>query len=159
MQNREAESRIDARLRELGIVLEPVPPLDMSPNRVIVARYGQLAFVSGVGPIGVTGTVGGELSVEEGYSAARTAAVYCLSRLRAEFESLDVIIGWVKVLGFVRSAPGFGRQPEVLNGFSDLIADVWGESGRAARSAIGTSELPLSMPIEVEAIIALRESA
>jgi enamine deaminase RidA (YjgF/YER057c/UK114 family) len=70
--------------------------------------------------------------------------------------SLDAIERWVKVLGFVRSAPGFGRQPEVVNGFSDLIVEVFGEAGRCARSAIGTSELPLNMPVEVEAVIVVR---
>jgi enamine deaminase RidA (YjgF/YER057c/UK114 family) len=147
---------IDGRLVELGLVLPDVPPLPMAPNRAVIATYGQLAFVSGVGPIGVTGIVGGDMSIEEGYAAARTAALYSLSRLRIELGSLDAIERWVKVLGFVRSAPGFGRQPDVLNGFSDLIVEIWGENGRAARSAIGTSELPVNMPVEVEAIVVLR---
>lgn len=148
--------KIDERLIDLGISLPDVPPLPMAPNRAVVANHGSLAFVSGVGPIGVTGVVGGDLSVEDGYRAARTAAMYCLSRLRAELGTLDVIEKWVKVLGFVRSAPGFDRQPEVVNGFSDLIVEIFGEAGRAARSAIGTSELPLNMPVEVEAVIVLR---
>jgi enamine deaminase RidA (YjgF/YER057c/UK114 family) len=147
---------IDSRLAELGITLPDVPPLPMAPNRCVIATYGQLAFVSGVGPIGMTGIVGGDMSIEEGYAAARTAALYSLRRLQIELGSLDEIERWVKVLGFVRSAPGFDRQPDVLNGFSDLIVEIWGENGRAARSAIGTSELPVNMPVEVEAVIALR---
>lgn len=146
----------EARLSELGIDLPDVPPLGMAPNRSLVCAYGPLTFVSGVGPIGVSGIVGADMSVEEGYAAARTAALYSLSRLRQSLGSLDVIERWVKVLGFVRSAPGFGRQPEVVNGFSDLIVEVFGEAGRCARSAIGTSELPLGMPVEVEAVIVVR---
>lgn len=147
---------VEERLAELGIDLPEVPPLGMEANRALVASYGQLTFVSGVGPIGVSGVVGADMSVEDAYAAARTAALYSLSRLRQSLGSLDRIDRWLKVLGFVRSAPGFGRQPEVVNGFSDLIVEVFGEAGRAARSAIGTSELPLGMPVEVEAIILLR---
>jgi enamine deaminase RidA (YjgF/YER057c/UK114 family) len=147
---------VDDTLTDLGIALPEVPPLPMAPNRAVVATYGSLAFVSGVGPIGVTGVVGGDMTIADGYQAARTSALYCLSRLRTELGTLNMIEKWVKVLGFVRSAPGFDRQPEVVNGFSDLIVEVFGEAGRAARSAIGTSELPLNMPIEVEAILVLR---
>jgi enamine deaminase RidA (YjgF/YER057c/UK114 family) len=147
---------IESRLSALGIVLPDVPPLPLSPNRVPLASYGQLGFVSGVGPIGLKGTLGGDMSIKEGYAAARIAALYSLSRLRIELGTLDAIERWVKVLGFVRSAPGFDRQPEVVNGFSDLIVEIWGDQGRAARSAIGTSELPLNMPVEVEAVVILR---
>ena len=147
---------VESRLSELGIELPEVPPLGMEANRSLVCAFGQLTFVSGVGPIGVTGVVGADMTVEEGYAAARTAALYSLSRLRQALGTLDAIERWVKVLGFVRSAPGFGRQPEVVNGFSDLIAELFGAAGRCARSAIGTSELPLGMPVEVEAVIVVR---
>ena len=147
---------VDDRLAELGIVLPEVPPLPMTANRVVVTTYNGLAFVSGVGPIGVKGLVGGDMSVDDAYQAARTAALYSLSRLREALGSLDPIDRWLKVLGFVRSAPGFERQPEVVNGFSDVIVEIFGDAGRCARSAIGTSELPLNMPVEVEAVIALR---
>jgi enamine deaminase RidA (YjgF/YER057c/UK114 family) len=146
---------VDNRLAELGIELPEVPPLSMTANRVVVTTYDGLAFVSGVGPIGVKGVVGGDMSVDDAYQAARTAALYSLSRLRKALGSLDSIDRWLKVLGFVRSAPGFDRQPEVVNGFSDLIVEIFGDAGRCARSAIGTSELPLNMPVEVEAVIAL----
>ncbi len=148
---------IGERLARLGIELGDVPPLGYAPNRAILTVHEGLAYVSGVGPIGQTGVVGGDLTVEEGYQAARTAARYCLRRIHDELGSLERIDRWVKVLGFIRSAPGFGEQPKVLNGFSDLIVSVWGERGRSARSAIGTSELPHNMPVEVEAIISLRE--
>lgn len=144
------------RLRALGIELPDVPPLPMAPNRAIITLHGGLGYVSGVGPIGVRGALGGDMSVEEGYAAARIAALFCLKRLEEALGDLDRIERWVKVLGFVRSAPGFDQQPSVLNGFSDLVVEIWGEAGRAARSAIGTSDLPLNMPVEVEAVIAVR---
>lgn len=151
------DAKIAGRLAELGIELDDLPPLGYAPNRAILTTHAGLAYVSGVGPIGQQGIVGGDLSIEEGYEAAKTAALYCLRRIQDEFGSLDRIDRWVKVLGFVRSAPGFDQQPRVLNGFSDLIVDVWGDRGRSARSAIGTSELPHNMPVEVEAIISLRD--
>lgn len=147
---------IQHRLDELGIALPEVPALPMTPNRAVVARHGSLAFVSGVGPIGSKGIVGRDMSIEDGYQAARTAGLYCLRRLQTELGSLDMIERWIKVLGFVRSAPGFDRQPDVVDGFSDLIVSIWGDAGRAARSAIGTSELPLNMPVEVEVILVLK---
>jgi enamine deaminase RidA (YjgF/YER057c/UK114 family) len=151
-----AGATVADRLRDLGIALPDVPPLPMAPNRAVVVLHGDLGYVSGVGPIGVRGALGGDMTVDEGYEAARTAALFCLKRLEEALGDLDRIERWVKVLGFVRSAPGFDQQPTVLNGFSDLIVSVWGDAGRAARSAIGTSDLPLNMPVEVEAIIAVR---
>lgn len=149
-------SEIAQRLASLGLVLSQVPPLGLTANRVIVTEFNDLAFVSGVGPIGQTGIVGADLTVEAGYAAARTAGLYCLSRLNEALGNLDRIHRWLKVLGFIRSAAGFDRQPEVLNGFSDLIVEIFGERGLCARSAIGVSELPLNMPLEVEVVIALR---
>lgn len=148
---------VRGRLAELGIELDDVPPLGYAPNRAILAVHAGLAYVSGVGPIGQQGIVGGDLSVEQGYEAARTAARYCLRRIEDELGSLDRVDRWIKVLGFIRSAPGFDQQPRVLNGFSDLVVEVWGERGQSARSAIGTSELPHNMPVEVEAIVSLRD--
>lgn len=147
---------IDERLAQLGIELSDVPPLGYAPNRAILTVHAGLAYVSGVGPIGQNGVVGADLTIDEGYEAARTAARYCLRRIQDELGSLERIDRWVKVLGFVRSAPGFDQQPRVLNGFSDLIVSVWGERGRSARSAIGTSDLPHQMPVEVEAIVSLK---
>lgn len=119
--------------------------------------HGGMAYLSGIGPVGTTGRAGAELSVEEGYAAARETALLALRRIVDAFGALDAVDRWVKVLGFVRSAPGFGQQPQVLNGFPDLVIEVYGEArGRCARSAIGTSELPASIPVEVEAVVALR---
>jgi enamine deaminase RidA (YjgF/YER057c/UK114 family) len=148
---------IAARLSELNLALPDVPPLPLQANRsTLVTHEGGLTFVSGIGPIGITGSVGGDMTTEEGYEAARLAGLYCLRRLEDALGDLDRIERWIKVLGFVRSAPGYGRQPEVLNGFSDLIVSIFGEAGRCARSAIGTSDLPLNMPVEVESIIVVR---
>lgn len=97
------------------------------------------------------------MSVEEGYAAARRTALFALRRIVDELGSLDAVERWVKVLVFVRSAPGFGDQPSVANGFSDLVLELWGEErGLAARSAIGVAELPAGIPVEVEATVALR---
>ena len=118
---------------------------------------GEVAYLSGIGPIGTTGVVGGDMPVEAGYEAARATALLALRRIVDAFGTLDAVVRWVKVLGFVRSAPGFGEQPAVINGFTDLIVEVYGpERGRCARSAIGVAELPMNIPVEVEAVLAVR---
>ena len=119
---------------------------------------GGHAYVSGHGPLDgsdvlMQGKVGQDLTVERGYEAARLTALSMLASLKAELGSLDRVAGWVKALGLVNCAPGFNGTPGVVNGFSDLIIDLWGESGRHARSAIGASELPFDMSVEVEAIV------
>ena len=109
-----------------------------------------------IGPIGQSGVVGADLDGRAGYAAARATALLVLRRIVDEFGELERVERWVKVLGFVRSAPGFGDQPAVVNGFSDLIVEVYGEErGLCARSAIGVSELPGGIPVEVEAVVAL----
>jgi enamine deaminase RidA (YjgF/YER057c/UK114 family) len=149
----------DARLIELGIVLPEIPPLPAGPQPMVepVLVQGSLAFVSGIGPIGTTGVVGGDLSVEEGQAAARATALLVFRRIVDAFGKLEAVERWVRVTGFVRSAPGFGQQPAVMNGFTQQVIDIYGpERGRCARSAIGTSELPMNIPVEVEVILALR---
>jgi enamine deaminase RidA (YjgF/YER057c/UK114 family) len=152
----------DARLRELGLTLPDVPanPPGFAPRPIApVVVVGQLAFFSGVAPIDLTGVVGADLDVDAGYEAARLVALMTLRRIVDNFGSLDAVERFVRVTGFVRSAPGFGNQPEVVNGFSDLIIEVYGpDRGRCARSAIGTSELPRNIPIEVESVVALRQA-
>ena len=146
----------DARLAELGLELPEFPTLPFRPKLAPVHVHLGLAYLSGVGPIGAAGVVGGDLSVEDGYEAARTTGLLALRRLVDEFGTLDVVERWVKVLGFVRSAPGFGDQPSVLNGFTDLMVSVFGEErGLCARSAIGVNELPAGIPVEVEATVAV----
>jgi enamine deaminase RidA (YjgF/YER057c/UK114 family) len=147
----------DARLAELGLELPPVPPLPFTPRLVPVLEHGGLAYLSGIGPVGHTGVVGDDLSVEAGYEAARLTALLALRRLVDAFGSLDRVERWVRVLGFVRSAPSFDDQPSVLNGFTDLVVEVFGaERGLCARSAIGVSALPAGIPVEVEAVVSVR---
>jgi enamine deaminase RidA (YjgF/YER057c/UK114 family) len=146
----------DERAASLGLEIPEIPELPFRPKLRPVLVHGGLAYISGIGPIGVAGRVGDDVSVEEGYAAARTTALYALRRILDELGSLDVVDRWVKVLGLVRSAPGFGDQPAVINGFTDLVVEVYGEErSLCARSAIGVAELPAGMPVEVEATVAL----
>jgi enamine deaminase RidA (YjgF/YER057c/UK114 family) len=147
----------DERLRELGIELPEIPRLTFVPRLRPVLVHDGLAYLSGIGPVGVAGRVGDDLTVEQGYEAARATALLALRRLVDELGELDRVGRWVKVLGFVRSAPGFADQPAVVNGFTETIVEVYGEErGLCARSAIGVSELPAGIPVEVEAAVALR---
>jgi YjgF/chorismate_mutase-like, putative endoribonuclease len=146
----------DERVAALGLEIPEIPELPFRPKLRPVLVHGGLAYLSGIGPIGVSGRVGEDMSVEDGYAAARTTALLALRRILDELGSLEAVDRWVKVLGLVRSAPGFGDQPAVVNGFSDLVVEVYGEErGLCARSAIGVAELPAGMPVEVEATVAL----
>jgi enamine deaminase RidA (YjgF/YER057c/UK114 family) len=148
---------VDERLVELGLVLPEPPGLPFAPRlRPVLVRDG-LGYVSGGGVFDVTGRVGDDVTVEQARDAARRTALYILRVLRDELGSLEAVERWVKVLGFVRSAPGFGEQPAVINGFTELVVEVYGEErGLCARSAIGVSELPAGIAVEVEAIVAVR---
>jgi enamine deaminase RidA (YjgF/YER057c/UK114 family) len=154
-------SRIETRLAELGLTLPPavkVPPGVMLPFR-FVRVLGDRALVSGHSPqapdgsvAGPFGKVGRELTVEQGCNAARLTALSMLGSLRRELGDLDRVVHWVRVFGMVNSAPGFDRQPAVINGFSDLILQLWGDdAGAHARSAVGMAELPFGIPVEIEA--------
>ena len=156
--------RIEAKLAELGLVLPaPLKPppgviLPFSPVRVA----GDRAYVSGHGPQNADGTsagpfgkVGAEVTLEQGYQAARQTAISMLGSLARELGDLDRITAWVRVFGMVNSAPGFASQPAVINGFSDLILELFGEAGAHARSAVGMAELPFDLPVEVEAEVAI----
>lgn len=146
----------DERARELGLEIPEFPALPFRPKLVPVRVHAGLAYLSGLGPIGRSGVVGADLSVEQGYEAARVTGLLALRRIIDELGELERVERWVKVLGFVRSAPGFGEQPAVINGFTDAIVEVYGEDrGLCARSAIGVSELPAGIPVEVEAVLAL----
>ena len=146
----------EGRLKELNIRL-PDPPEPVA-NFVPVVRSGNLLFLSGQGPTqdGVpvlTGKVGADLSEKEAYQAARLCILNSLAVVKAEVGDLGAVKRIVKLLGFVASAPGFARQPYIINGASDLLAEVFGERGRHARSALGTSELPFNIPVEIEMIV------
>ena len=153
---------IEDRLRALGLKLPA--PLAAPPGVRLpfdaVRVHGDLAYISGHGPFDgarplVAGRVGAEVTVEEAYEAARATALSMLASLKRELGDLDRVTAWIKALGFVRCAEGFDATPAAINGFSDLILEIWGEAGRHARSAIGAGQLPFGMPVEVEAVVAL----
>jgi enamine deaminase RidA (YjgF/YER057c/UK114 family) len=158
-------SRIEARLAELGLTLPPEvkPPAGVVLPFRFVRVLGDRAMVSGHSPQSADGSVAGpfgklgrELSVEQGYAAARSTALSMLGSLKRELGDLDRITHWLRVFGMVASAPGFDRQPAVINGFSDLILQLWGDdAGAHARSAVGMAELPFGIPVEVEAEVAI----
>ncbi|USG68226.1 RidA family protein [Brevibacillus ruminantium] len=148
-------SSVEHRLKELDIVLPPSqPPL---ANYVSCVRSGNLIFTSGAGcfvdgqPL-YTGRLGRDLSVEQGYEAAQVTALHLLSVIKAEIGSLDRVERIVKMLGLVSSADDFYEQPQVINGASDLLVQIFGEKGKHARSALGTSVLPMNLPVEIELI-------
>jgi enamine deaminase RidA (YjgF/YER057c/UK114 family) len=146
----------EARLAELGITL-PRAPRPMA-SYVTAARSGNLVFTAGHGPVQADGTVmlgkvGLDLDVDAGREAARLTALGLLATLRAELGSLDRITRIVKVLGMVNCPPDFGHQPEVINGCSDLLVEIFGDAGRHARSAVGMGSLPRGMAVEIELIV------
>jgi enamine deaminase RidA (YjgF/YER057c/UK114 family) len=146
---------IEARLTELGINL-PAPPAPAAAY-VPVVQTGNLVFVSGQGPVSegkpvFVGRLGRELDVAQGQAAARLAALNCLAQLKSYLGSLDRVQRVVKLLGFVACTDDFDQQPFVINGASELLEQVFGEKGRHARSAIGTNQLPFSIPVEIELI-------
>ena len=149
----------EARLKERNITL-PAQPTPMA-NYVSAVRTGALLFLSGHGPVrgkegkpSVTGKVGKELTLEQGYQAARDVGIALLSTTRAALGSLDKVKRVVKVLGMVNCAEDFGDQPKVMNGFSDLMVEIFGETvGRHARSAVGMGSLPNQIPVEIEMIL------
>jgi enamine deaminase RidA (YjgF/YER057c/UK114 family) len=146
----------EARLRQLGLDL-PQPPRPMG-SYVTAVRTGNLLFLSGHGPVrdgGVayTGRVGADLSVEEGQQAARLTGLNLLATAREALGSLDRVRRVVKVLGLVSCTDGFTEQPKVINGFSDLMVEVFGEAGRHARSAVGAGSLPFGIPVEIEMVL------
>jgi enamine deaminase RidA (YjgF/YER057c/UK114 family) len=146
----------DQRLKDLGLELPPAPkPVGVyKPIQVI----GNLAYLSGHGPLRVDGTMvtgrlGLDLDVDCGYAAARLTGLALLSTLQSHFGSLDKVKRLVKLLGLVRGTDGFADQPAVINGCSELFRDVFGEeNGIAARSALGTNALPGGIAVEIEAI-------
>lgn len=151
---------VEARLRELNITL-PDPPAPVAAY-VPVVRSGNLLFTSGNGPwedgdMKYSGKLGRDLSVEEGYEAARVVMLNLLSVIRAEIGTLDRVEQVVKVHGFVASGRDFNHQPEVMNGASELLEAVFGKRGKHARSAIGVNELPSNIPVEIEMIVQIAD--
>jgi enamine deaminase RidA (YjgF/YER057c/UK114 family) len=149
----------ETRLKELSITLPPVPP--PVANYVDAVRVGNLLFLAGNTPAvdwKYKGKVGKDLTVQEGYDTARQVGLIMLAKVRAALGSLDRVKRVVKVLGMVNSAEGFGDQPKVINGFSDLMVEVFGEGiGKHARSAVGMAGLPFNNAVEVEMIVEVAE--
>ena len=146
----------EERLKEKGIVL--TAPSSPVANYVNVVRVGNLLFLSGKGPgkpdgSYVIGKVGKDLTIEQGYEAARLAAISHLSVLKAELGDLNKVKRIVKVLGMVNCTDDFKDQPKVINGYSDLMVEIFGEKGKHARSAVGMNSLPLGIAVEVEVIV------
>jgi len=166
MESRDkAQMSTEERLAAMGVVLpEPLKvaegvKLPYSPVHV----RGKRAFISGHGPQNPDGSiaeplgkVGDLVDVEQGYRAARLTALSLLGSLKRELGDLDRVAAWLKVFGMVNSAPGFDRQPQVINGFSDFILELYGPvRGAHARSAVGMAELPFGIPVEIEAEVEL----
>jgi len=153
-------AKIEQRLQALGIVLPA--PLQLPPGMVLpfpwVRVIGSRALISGHGPTNADGSlarplgkVGTDVSLDQGYVAARLTGLAILASLKRELGDLDRIAGWARVFGMVNSAPGFNSQPAVINGFTELIIEVFGDSvGAHARSAVGMAELPFNIPVEIE---------
>ncbi len=146
----------EKRLTDLGIVL-PESPQPVA-NYVRAVRTGNLLFVSGHGPYNdgrtlISGKLGKEVTVEEGYKTARNVALNCLASIRASLGSLDKVKRVVKLLGMVNCTPEFKDQPKVVNAASDLLVEIFGEAGRHARSAVGMRALPNQLPGEIEMIL------
>ena len=152
---------IERKLQELGLVLpEPVKvPSGVKLPFSFIRVRGDRAYISGHGPLNSDGSiaspvgkVGGDVSLEEAYQAARLTGLAILSSLQRELGRLDRVTAWLRVFGMVNSAPGFNRQPQVINGFSDLILELYGpDRGQHSRSAVGMAELPFDFPVEIEA--------
>lgn len=150
----------EKRIKELGLEL-PEAPRPFA-HYVTVNRSGNLLFSSGGGPIKngeilYHGKVGSDLTLEEGYEAAQKTALFILSALKQYLGDLDRVEQIVKVLGFVASAPEFYDQPKVIDGFSKVMTDVFGERGKHARSAVAVPQLPFNTPVEVELIVEIKE--
>ena len=157
--------QIEERLKAMGVFLPA--PIQLPPGIVFPFRFvrilGHRALISGHGPQNPDGSIaqplgklGRELSLEQGYAAARLTALSILASLKRALGDLDRVAAWTRVFGMVNSAPGFDRQPSVINGFSDLILEVFGPIvGAHCRSAVGLAELPFNIPVEIEGEVEL----
>ena len=147
---------VEARLKTLGISLPvALPPV---ANYVPAVRTGNLVFLAGTAPQNpdgtrITGKVGTDLSVDQGYQAARLTGINLLSNLKAELGDLNKVRRIVKVFGMVNADPTFTQHPKVINGISDLMVDVFGECGKHARSAVGMGSLPFGIAVEIDMVV------
>jgi len=148
--------KVEAKLAEMRLAL-PSAPAPVA-NYIRAVRAGNLLFVSGHGPqrdgkMEYLGKVGKDLSVEDGYKAAQLVCLNCLASVREELGDLDRVKRVVKLLGMVNCTPDFERQPQVINGASDLLVQVYGDAGRHARSAVGMASLPGGISVEIEMVL------
>jgi enamine deaminase RidA (YjgF/YER057c/UK114 family) len=149
----------EAKLQQMGILL-PAPPKAMATYRSAV-RSGNLLFVAGQGPMlngkpTTQGKLGGDVSFEQGYEAARLCALNALAVIKAHVGSLGNVKQVVRATVYVASTPDFTEQPRVANGATDLLRELWGEDGLPARAAVGVPVLPMDIPVEVELAVELR---
>lgn len=149
----------EKRIEELGLAI-PVTPRPVA-NYVPAVATGKLVFASGQTPtvegrLTIQGKLGREVSIEQGQQAARVALLNCLAEVRSVTGSLDAIARVVKLNGYVASAEGFNAQPQVVNGASLLLEEIFGEAGKHARAALGVAELPGGAPVELELIVEVR---
>jgi len=151
---------IREKLAASGLEIPPgqVIPAGMQLTYRRLARSGSLVFIAGHGPThgdqwGYLGKIGRELTVEDGVAAARLTALNVLGTIERELGSLDGVAQWLKVTGYVNAVDGFTEQAKVVNGFSDLLVDLYGPDTIAARSSVGVPDLPFGMPVEVDAIL------
>ncbi len=150
----------EMRVTELGLEFPPAPK--PGGNYTPVVQVGDICYVSGHGPLKpdktlITGKVGKDVSEEEAYAAARQVGLAILATLKKTLGSLDRVVRVVKVLGMVNAVPDFQNHPKVMNGFSDLMVEVFGDAGRGARSAVGMGSLPSNITVEVECIVQVKE--
>jgi len=151
--------KIEDKLKEFGLILPevPKPVAEYIPAKIL----GNLVFCSGQGPIKdgkfiYIGRVGDEVSLEEGYEAAEVCALNCLAAIKSVIGSLDEIEEILNLRGFVNSSLDFYRQPEVINGASELMVKIFGEKGKHTRCALGTSVLPGNIPVELEMVVSIK---
>jgi enamine deaminase RidA (YjgF/YER057c/UK114 family) len=149
----------EERAKSMGITI----PKAATPvgAYLLAVQSGTLIFTAGQGPVkdGVPaykGKIGRDLTVEDGYEAAKLAALNCLAAAKSVLGTLDRVERVVKVNGYVNSAPGFTDQPKVMNGASDVLAQIFGENGRHARTSVGVNELPMNIAVEVELVLACK---
>ena len=148
--------KVEEKLKAMGIELAVLPVCDHPIERT--KRTGNLLFVSGHGSKKTLGKVGADLTVEQGYAAAREACIHCLEAIKMACGDLDKVTNFIKVLGMVNAAPDFTKHPAVMNGVSDLLIEAFGqEIGSHARSAVGMSSLPGGIAAEVEMIVEIKD--
>ena len=160
-QNKLYDYNVEERLLELGIELHTHTP-GSSQKIELATKSGNLVFLSGNGPAGfygkkIAGKLGQDLTIEQGYEAARLTAINHLSVLKAKIGDLNKVVKIVKVLGLVNATTDFTEHPKVINGYTDLMIEVFGERGKHARSAMGMGSLPWNLACEVEAIVEVIE--